>query len=169
MEHEGNTSGDGEAGELRPDAGGDLRRRNTQFPPPTGTPRAATPEVVVDEGKEQAAGGREVEVWLVSPREEFERCGRCCTAALYFTQGRRVTAWTLPANKAAYQSSALMNEPPGKNRPSDKQAGSTRGAAAVALAALSPYYQPAYLRQHMTATRARVYFGHRLTWDGSVA
>lgn len=43
-----------------------------------------------------------------------------------FTQGRRVTAWTLPANKAAYQSSALTNEPPGKNRPEDKQAGSTR-------------------------------------------
>lgn len=54
------------------------------------------------------------------PWEELERCGRCCT------QGRRVTAWTLPANKAAYQSSALMNEPPGKNRPKDKQAGSAR-------------------------------------------
>lgn len=34
MEREGNTSGDGEAGGLRPDTGGDLRRRNTQSPPP---------------------------------------------------------------------------------------------------------------------------------------
>lgn len=41
------------------------------------------PEVAVDDGKEQAARGREVEVWLVPPWEELERCGCCCTAALY--------------------------------------------------------------------------------------